>query len=187
MIFLESELHGVRIIEIEELADVRGFFARTWCEREFAQQGLAARMVQASVSYNKKKGTLRGMHYQAYPSEEARLVRCTRGATFNAVVDLRPHSPTFLRHLSLILTAEKHTAVYVPPGCALGFQTLEDDTEVFYQMSTFYAPAYARGFRWDDPAFGLQWPDDDRIILDRDKTYPDFEERLVADLRHHPL
>jgi dTDP-4-dehydrorhamnose 3,5-epimerase len=139
------------------------------------------------VLQQEKKGTLRGMHYQAYPSEEVRLVRCSRGATFSTVVDLRPHSPTFLRHLSLTLTAENHAALYVPPGCALGFQTLEDQTEVFYQMSTLYVPAYARGFRWDDPAFGLQWPDDDRIILDRDRTYPDFEERLVADLRHHPL
>jgi dTDP-4-dehydrorhamnose 3,5-epimerase len=187
MIFRDSELLGVRVLEVEELADVRGFFARTWCEREFRKHGLASRMVQASVSYNKKKGTLRGMHYQAYPSKEARLVRCTRGATFNAVVDLRPHSATFLRHLSLTSTAENHTALYVPPGCALGFQTLEDETEVFYQMSTFYAPAHARGFRWNDPAFGVQWPDDDRIILDRDRTYPDFEESLVADLRHHPL
>jgi dTDP-4-dehydrorhamnose 3,5-epimerase len=187
MIFRETELRGVRVVEIQQLADVRGFFARTWCEQEFEKQGLASRMVQASVSYNKRKGTLRGMHYQAYPSEEARLVRCTRGATFDAVVDLRPHSPTFLRHLSLTLTAENHVALYVPPGCALGFQTLEDETEVFYQMSTFYAPAYARGFRWDDPAFSLRWPDDDRIILDRDRTYPDFEESLVTDLRHHPL
>ena len=187
MIFRETGLWGVRIVEVEELADVRGFFARTWCEREFEEHGLAARMVQASVSYNKKKGTLRGMHYQAYPSEESRLVRCTRGATFDAVVDLRPNSPTFLQHLSMTLTAENHAALYVPPGCALGFQTLQDETEVFYQMSTFYASAHARGFRWNDPAFGVQWPDDDRIILDRDRTYPDFEESLVADLRHHPL
>jgi len=187
MIFRETSLPGVQIIQVEELADVRGFFARIWCEHEFDSRGLAARMVQASVSYNKTKGTLRGMHYQAHPSQETRLVRCIRGATFNAVVDLRPHSPAFLHSLSVSLSAAEHTAVYVPAGCALGFQTLQDETEVLYQMSTFYTPEYARGFRWDDPAFGLQWPDDERIILERDRSYPDFEQNLVTELRHHPL
>lgn len=187
MIFRKTSLPGVQLIQVEELPDHRGFFARIWCEHEFDRHGLAARMVQASVSYNKKKGTLRGMHYQAHPSQEARLVRCIRGATFNAVVDLRPHSPVFRQSLSVTFSAAEHTAVYVPAGCALGFQTLEDETEVLYQMSTFYTPEYARGFRWNDPAFGLQWPEDERIILQRDASYPDFDENLVAELRHHPL
>lgn len=187
MIFRDTGLPGVQLIQVEQLADVRGFFARIWCEREFDRHGLAARMVQASVSYNKTKGTLRGLHYQTHPSQEARLVRCIRGATFNAVVDLRPHSPAFLQSLSVTLSAVEHTAIYVPAGCALGFQTLQDETEVLYQMSTFYTPEYARGFRWDDPAFGLQWPDDDPIILERDRSYPDFEKNLVADLRNHSL
>ncbi|MBL8666744.1 MAG: dTDP-4-dehydrorhamnose 3,5-epimerase family protein [Rhodospirillales bacterium] len=187
MIFRETSLPGVQIIRVEELGDVRGFFARIWCEHEFGKHGLAARMVQASVSYNKKRGTLRGMHYQTHPSEEARLVRCIRGAAFAAVVDLRPHSPAFLQSLSETLSAAEHTAIYVPAGCALGFQTLEDETEILYQMSTFYTPEYARGFRWDDPVFGLHWPEDERTILERDRSYPDFDKGLVADLQHHPL
>ncbi len=187
MIFRETSLPGVQIIQVETLPDVRGFFARVWCEHEFDSRGLASRMVQSSVSYNKKRGTLRGLHYQAHPSQEARLVRCVRGATFDAVIDLRPHSPSFLHSVSVTLSADGHDALYVPPGCALGFQTLEDETEVLYQMSTFYTPEYARGFRWDDPAFGLHWPEDERIILERDRTYPDFNATLVADLRHHSL
>ncbi|MFO1113969.1 MAG: dTDP-4-dehydrorhamnose 3,5-epimerase family protein [Rhodospirillales bacterium] len=170
------------------MSDVRGFFARIWCEHGPNQPWAGGADGAASVSYNKTKGTLRGMHYQAHPSQEARLVRCIRGATFNAVIDLRPHSPSVSAEpVSEGLAAAEHAAVYVPAGCALGFQTLQDETEVLYQMSTFYTPEYARGFRWDDPAFGLQWPDDNRIILERDRSYPDFENNLVAELRHHPL
>jgi dTDP-4-dehydrorhamnose 3,5-epimerase len=179
MVFSETPLRGVYLIEVEPFEDVRGFFARVWCEKEFSEHNLPTRMVQASVSFNKKKGTLRGLHYQAAPSREGRLVRCTRGATFDAVVDLRPNSPTFQQHHTTVLSMDNHTALYVPPGCALGFQTLADDSEVFYQMTEFYEPEYARGFRWNDPAFGIAWPEDDRTILDRDNSYPDFSPQLV--------
>lgn len=180
MVFTETRLSGVYVIEVEPLKDVRGFFARTWCEKEFVEHGLPTRMVQASVSFNKRKGTLRGLHYQSAPSREGRLVRCIRGATFDAVVDLRPKSPTFKQHHTIMLSMENHTALYVPPGCALGFQTLVDNSEVFYQMTDFYNPEYARGFRWNDPAFGIEWPDDNRTILDRDNSYPDFRPELVV-------
>lgn len=187
MIFKASHLRGVYWVEVEKNPDIRGFFARTWCEREFQSHGLASRMVQASVSYNKKKGTLRGMHYQTFPSDEVRLVRCIRGMIFIAVVDLRPHSPTYLQHESAKLTMDNHFALYVPPGFALGFQTLVDKTEVSYQMSEFYKPELYRGFRWNDPCFGIDWPKDHRTIHDRDATYPDFRHETIADLQKYPL
>ncbi len=180
MRFRETGLPGAYLVEIEPHADERGFFARTWCEREFGAQGLAARMVQASVSFNRKKGTLRGLHFQTAPRREARLVRCVAGATFNAIVDLRSRSPTYLKHFTTLLSAENHAALYVPPGFALGFQTLAPDTEVFYQMSEFHEPAAARGLRWNDPVFGIEWPDDNRTILERDATYADFDPAAVA-------
>jgi dTDP-4-dehydrorhamnose 3,5-epimerase len=130
--------------------------------------------VQCNISFNKRKGTLRGMHYQDAPLEEAKLVRCTRGAIFDAIIDLRPNSATFKRHVSVVLSAENRRGLYVPEGFAHGFQTLEDNTEVFYQMSQFYAPECARGVRWNDPAFGIEWPADKRIIIERDQSYPDF-------------
>ena len=171
MIFSETLLPGAFIIDQERLEDPRGFFARTWCERECAAHGLNARIVQCSLSVNKRKGTLRGLHYQVPPHQEAKLVRCTRGSIFDVVLDLRADSPTYRRHVSVLLSAENGKMVYVPEGCAHGFQTLEDDTEVAYQMSDFYVPECARGVRWDDPAFGIEWPSDDRIILDRDRNY----------------
>jgi dTDP-4-dehydrorhamnose 3,5-epimerase len=174
VIFTETTLKGAFIVDPERQEDPRGFFARTWCERECARQGLNTRIVQCSVSVNKKKGTLRGLHYQTAPYQEAKLVRCSRGSIYDVVVDLRPDSPTFKQHVTVVLSAENGRMLYVPEGCAHGFQTLEDDTEVSYQMSAFYAPEYARGVRWDDPAFGIEWPPDDRIILDRDRSYPDF-------------
>jgi dTDP-4-dehydrorhamnose 3,5-epimerase len=174
MIFAEMALEGAFVIEPEKRQDERGFFARTWCQREFEVHGLSPRFVQSNVSFNKRKGTLRGMHYQAAPHEEAKLVRCTRGAIYDVVVDLRPESPTFKRYVTVVLTAENHKMLYVPEGFAHGFQTLEDDTEIFYQMSEFYAPEYARGFRWNDPTFGVQWPLAERIISDRDQSYLDF-------------
>lgn len=131
-------------------------------------------MVQCNVSFNKLKGTLRGMHYQVAPFEEAKLIRCNRGAIFDAIIDLRPESPTFKRSFGLDLSAENGTMLYIPEGFAHGFQTLEDNTEVFYQMSQFYSPQHARGVRWDDPAFGIKWPAAERILIERDRTYPDF-------------
>jgi dTDP-4-dehydrorhamnose 3,5-epimerase len=131
--------------------------------------------VQCNVSFNKRKGTLRGMHYQAAPHEEAKLVRCNRGAIYDAIVDLRSGSPTFKQYAAAELSAENGAMLYIPEGFAHGFQTLEDNTEVFYQMSEFFAPDYARGVRWDDPAFGIKWPAADRIMIDRDRMYPDFK------------
>lgn len=174
MIFTATALKGAFIIEPERCEDERGFFARTWCQQEFATHGLNPCLVQCNMSFNKTKGTLRGMHYQAFPYKEEKLVRCTMGSIADVIIDLRPQSPTFKHHMSIVLTAENRRMLYVPKGFAHGFQTLEDNTEVFYQMSEFYAPAYTRGIRWNDPAFGIQWPADERIILERDQTYPDF-------------
>ena len=174
MIFTETSLKGAFLIEPERLEDERGFFARTWCQREFEAHGLNSRLVQCNISFNKKMGTLRGMHYQVAPYEEARLVRCTQGAIYDVIIDLRPESSTFKQYIAAVLTAQNRTMLYVPEGFAHGFLTLEDNTEVFYQMSEFYAPEYARGVRWNDPAFGIQWPAEVQVISDRDQNYPDF-------------
>jgi dTDP-4-dehydrorhamnose 3,5-epimerase len=174
VIFRETPLAGVVILEPEPQEDERGFFARTWCAREFAAHGLNPRLVQCSISFNKRKGTLRGMHYQAPPAQEAKLVRCTAGAMYDVVIDLRPRSPTRLRHLAVTLSAANHRMLYVPEGFAHGFQTLEDGTEVEYHMTEFHWPECARGVRWNDPAFGIQWPDPHPIILARDRDYPDM-------------
>lgn len=174
MIFIETKLKGSFIIEPERNEDQRGFFARTWCQREFMEYGLNPRLAQCSVSFNRKKGTLRGMHYQIAPHEEAKLVRCTKGAIYDVIIDLRPDSPTFTKWLAAELTATNHRMLYIPAGFAHGFQTLDEDSEVFYQISEFYAPEYARGVRWNDPAFGIQWPPANRTISTRDDTYPDF-------------
>jgi len=174
MIFLETELSGAFLITLERLTDERGFFARAWCQGEFVTHGLNPQLVQCNVSFNKKKGTLRGMHYQVKPYEEAKLVRCTAGAIYDVIIDLRRDSPTFLQHFAVELTAQNHSMLYIPEGFAHGFLTLEDNTEVFYQMSTFYVANAARGARWNDPAFGIQWPITVRIISERDQNYPDF-------------
>jgi dTDP-4-dehydrorhamnose 3,5-epimerase len=181
MIFSETELKGEFIIDLEKLEDHRGFFARTWCQREFEAHGLNPRLVQCSISFNKHKGTLRGMHYQVAPYEEAKLVRCLRGALYDAIIDLRPQSSTFKQHIAVTLTAENRKMLYVPEGFAHGFQTLEANTEVFYQMSEFYNPEHTRGVRWNDPAFGIQWPAAKRIILERDQNYPDFISQKILD------
>ena len=175
MRFTPSELPGTVIVDIEEHVDDRGLFARTFSEEEFASAGLPTRFVQSSVSFNTRRGTLRGLHYQAPPMPEGKLVRCTRGAVHDVVVDLRPSSATFLRWISVELTAENRRAIYVPPGCAHGFQTLMDDSEVFYQMTELYAPELARGVRWNDPMFRIEWPIAEPTISERDATYPDFE------------
>lgn len=176
MIFTETPLAGAYVIDIQRLEDERGFFARTWCQREYAAHGLNPRLAQCSISFNKVKGTLRGMHYQLPPHAEAKVVRCTRGAIFDAIIDLRPESPTYKQHFGLALTPESRTMLYVPEGFAHGLLTLEDNTEVLYQITEFYAPDYARGFRWDDPAFAIQWPAPVQVISERDAGYPDFVE-----------
>ncbi len=174
MIFTETKLKGAFIIDPERHEDERGFFARTWCEQQFARHGLNLRLVQCSISFNKRKGTLRGMHYQAKPHEEARLVRCTMGAIYDVIIDLRPASPTLTQWVAVELAADNRRTLYVPEGFAHGFQTLADNTEVFYQMSEFYTPESARGVRWDDPAFGIEWPPGKRIMSERDRRYADF-------------
>jgi dTDP-4-dehydrorhamnose 3,5-epimerase len=175
MIFMETKLKGAFVIEVEKMEDERGFFARSFCQKEFEAHGLNPRLVQCNISFNSKKGTLRGMHYQVSHYEEVKLVRCTSGAIHDVIVDLRPDSPTRKQHIHMVLTAENRKMLYVPEGFAHGFLTLEDNTEVFYQMSEFYAPEYVRGFRWNDPAFRIQWPSDVRFISESDKNYPDFE------------
>lgn len=174
MIFTETTLKGAFMIEPERRHDERGFFARTWCQREFAAEGLPPEWVQCNISFNRQRGTLRGMHYQAAPYAEAKLVRCTMGAIYDVIIDLRSESPTFRQWLAVELTADNRRMLFIPQGFAHGFQTLTDDTEVFYQMSQFYVPEYARGVRWDDPAFKVSWPAEKRIISERDQAFPDF-------------
>lgn len=174
MIFTETKLRGAFVVEPERFEDERGFFARTWSQKEFSEHGLDARMVECNVSFNKKKGTLRGMHFQAAPHGQAKLVRCTAGAIYDVIVDLRPDSSTFRQWTGVELTARNCRMLYVPEDFAHGFQTLEEDTEVFYQMSEYYAPQSSSGVRWNDPAFGIEWPPDERTIIARDRAYPDF-------------
>jgi dTDP-4-dehydrorhamnose 3,5-epimerase len=176
MIFEETPLKGAYVIEIERLEDSRGFFARTWCQREFESHKLNPRLVQCSLSFNKKNGTLRGMHYQVPPFAEDKLVRVTRGRIYDVIVDLRPDSDTFLRWFGIDLSQENRLALYVPPGFAHGFETTVDDTEVFYQMSEFHAPDHARGFRWDDPLVGVTWPEPITVISERDRAYANIHQ-----------
>lgn len=174
MLFTETKLKGAFIIETEPREDERGFFARSWCENEFKEHGLNSRLVQCNISYNRKLGTLRGMHFQAGPFAESKLVRCTSGSIYDVVIDLRPDSTSYKQWLGIHLTAKNHRAVFVPAGFAHGFQTLQDNSEVFYQMSEFFYPTYARGVRWDDPVFGITWPVDRPIVSQRDQEYPNF-------------
>ena len=175
MILRETNLLGVFEIHIELRCDERGFFARSWCRKEFDDHGLNPALVQCNISFNARKGTLRGMHYQAAPFQEAKLVRCTKGSLYDVALDLRPGSPTFRQWVGVILTAADRNMLYIHEGCAHGLLTLEDETEVFYQMSEFYHPEAARGVRWDDPAFGIAWPAGIAVISERDRTYPDFQ------------
>jgi len=172
MIFRETRLKGAFIIELERLEDERGFFARTFCVEEFRTYGIEFRVVQCSISFNRKKGTLRGMHYQIAPYAEAKLVRCTMGAIYDVIIDLRPDSPTFKQWVAMELTAENRQMLYIPEGFAHGFQTLVDNSEVFYQMSEFYHPESARGYRWDDSAFRITWPLPVSVISEKDRGYP---------------
>ncbi len=175
MIFTETKLQGAFIIEPELIEDERGFFARTWCRKEFEAHGLNPNLAQCNVSFNKKKGTLRGMHYQAEPFAEAKLVRCTSGSIYDVIVDLRPSSPTFKQWTAEELTAENRRMLYIPEGFAHGFQTLTDRAEVFYQMSEIFYADGARGYRWNDPAFDIRWPLDETILSMKDRQYPDFK------------
>jgi dTDP-4-dehydrorhamnose 3,5-epimerase len=172
MIFAESPLAGVYVIEIERLADERGFFARSFCAEEFAARGLEAPMHQCSVSYNARAGTLRGMHCQIAPHEEHKLVRCTAGAIYDVVVDIRESSPTYRRWFATELTAANRRSLFIPPGFAHGFLSLADHSEVYYMISAPHAPQSSRGFRWNDPAFGIEWPQPPEVISARDASYP---------------
>lgn len=174
MIFTETKLKGAFVLELEKREDDRGFFARSWCQKEAEAHNLNPRVVQCNISFNRMKGTLRGMHYQAAPAAEAKLVRCTAGALYDVIIDLRPGSPTFKQHVGEVLSAANYKMLYVPEGFAHGFQTLEDNTEIFYQMSEFYVPQQARGVRYNDSAFGIKWMIGDPIMVDRDRNYPDF-------------
>jgi dTDP-4-dehydrorhamnose 3,5-epimerase len=178
MIFTETPLKGAFVIEPEIIKDERGFFARTFCQEEFTSRGLNPNVAQCNISFNSKKGTLRGMHYQTEPYAEVKLVRCTRGTIYDVIIDLRPNSATSKKWFAVELSADNRKMLYIPEGFAHGFQTLEDTTEVFYQMSEFYHIEYARGVRWDDPAFGIKWPTGRRIIADRDRDHPDFRETV---------
>lgn len=172
MIFTETKLKGAFIVAPELIPDERGFFARTWTPEEFADRGLNPRLAQCSISYNKKCGTLRGMHWQAEPHEEAKLVRCTRGALYDVAVDLREDSPTYLQWAAVELTEDNHSMFYIPEGFAHGYQTLVDETEVFYQISEHYHPESARGLRWDDPLLDIRWPLTVSVISPRDTAHP---------------
>jgi dTDP-4-dehydrorhamnose 3,5-epimerase len=174
MRFTETKVAGAFLIEPEPIADERGFFARTWCREEFADHGLSGELAQANISFNHRQGTLRGLHYQAAPHAEAKLVRSTRGAIWDLALDLRRDSPTYLAWFGAELSDANRAMLYVPEGCAHGFLTLTDDAEVAYQMSAPYAPEAARGVRFDDPAFGIDWPGEVVVINERDRTYPDF-------------
>lgn len=175
MIFKKTKITGVYLLEPEQLSDARGFFARMWCQTEFAEHGIDSRLVQCNLSFNPHKGTLRGMHYQRAPHEETKVVRCTMGAIFDVAVDLRPDSSTFKQWVGAPLTADNREMLVIPPGCAHGYLTLTDNTDVTYQMSAYYAPTHGAGVRWNDPAFGIRWPGDVTLIADRDRDYPDFK------------
>lgn len=174
MIFAPTALPGLWRVDIEPHRDERGYFARTWCQHEFAAHGLDTRLAQASVSFNRRRGTLRGMHFQRPPHAEAKVVRCMRGGIWDVAIDLRAASPTYCRWLGFELTADNGAALYIPEGFAHGFQTLADDTEVLYQISEFYAPEAAAGVRHDDPAFGIDWPLPVACISPRDAAWPDY-------------
>jgi dTDP-4-dehydrorhamnose 3,5-epimerase len=174
VIFQETRLKGAFLVDLKHLEDERGFFARSFCQKEFLEHGLDPKVVQCNVSFNKNKGTVRGMHYQVPPCAEAKLVRCTSGAIYDVIVDLRYDSPTLLQWYAIELTAANRTALYIPKEFAHGFQTLADNTEVFYQMSEFYAPEFAHGFRWNDSLFNIQWPIEVSTISPKDQAYPDY-------------
>jgi dTDP-4-dehydrorhamnose 3,5-epimerase len=182
MIFTETKLPGAWLVDLAPHADERGFFSRSFCQREFQEHGLDASVAQCNISYNKLKGTLRGMHLQVPPFGEAKLVRCTQGSIYDVIIDLRGASPTYLQWLGVELSAENRRALFVPVGFAHGFITLENETEVFYQMSEFYSPENSRGVRWNDSAFAIQWPMPVSVISPKDAELPDFDRALFSGL-----
>ena len=175
MKFIETNIDGAYRIEVEKFGDERGFFARGFCEKEFDEQGITMPVVQANIGYSKKKYTTRGLHYQLEPHAEAKLVRCTKGALLDVAVDIRPDSPTYGRSVAIGLTEEEPTQVFIPAGCAHGYQTLADDSEIFYMVSAFYAPDHERGIRWNDPSLDIPWKETENVIVsEKDKNWPDF-------------
>jgi dTDP-4-dehydrorhamnose 3,5-epimerase len=177
MLFIETKLKGAFVIELEKYSDDRGFFSRAWCQKEFKEQGINSRFVQANIGFSKNSGTIRGIHYQIAPFEEAKLVRCIRGAIFDVVLDLRPELPSFKQWFGVELSDENRKMLYVPEGCAHGYQTLVDNTEVFYQVSQVYSAESERGIRWNDPEFDIEWPiDEDLVISEKDQNWSDFME-----------
>lgn len=180
MKFTETNIPGAYVLDLEPITDERGFFARTFCKDEFAAHGLTTEIAQCNRSLSTERGTLRGLHYQVAPHQEAKLVHCMRGRFFDVCLDLRPDSPTSTQWTGVELSAENRRALFVPEGCAHGFLTLEDNTEIYYQISASYAPEAQRGVRYDDPAFGIEWPDEIRHIKDRDAQYPDFDPDAFA-------
>lgn len=174
MIFKETKLKGAYVIDIEKLNDERGFFARAWCQKEFIDNGLESNLAQVNVSYNKVKGTLRGMHYQIAPYQEVKIVRCTKGAIYDVIIDLRAESPTFKKWIGVELTSDNYRLLYVPEDFGHGFQTLVDNTEITYQVSQFYSPGAERGIRWNDPVLEIDWPLKPSMISDKDKNWPDY-------------
>jgi dTDP-4-dehydrorhamnose 3,5-epimerase len=181
MIFHRTIIPGACVVELEKRSDERGFFARGWCWQEFADQGLCNKLVQMNISFNRHRHTLRGFHYQVTPHQEDKLLRCVRGAVHDVMIDLRPDSPTYMRHIAVELNAANYLALMVPKGCANAFLTLEDDTEATYLVSEFYTPAAERGIRWNDLAFGVSWPAEPAVISEKDRSWPDFQpERMPA-------
>ena len=174
MIFTETKLKGLFIIDLEKFEDDRGFFARSWDQHEFRQHALNPKLVQCNVSFNRKKGTLRGMHYQSKPYEEDKLVRCTKGKIYDVIIDLRPTSKTYLQWLGIELSENNHKSLFIPEGFAHGFQTLDDNTEIFYQMSQYYNPKYSKGIMWNDKYFNIKWPIENPIISEKDLGYASF-------------
>ncbi|HEY7986648.1 MAG TPA: dTDP-4-dehydrorhamnose 3,5-epimerase [Methylophilaceae bacterium] len=174
MRFVPTPIVGAYVVEPELIEDERGFFARTYCRDEFLANGLNPDLLQCSISFNKRRGTLRGMHYQKAPYAETKLVRCTQGAIFDVIIDLNRESASYLQWFGIELTAEKRNALYIPPGLLHGFQTLSDDAEILYQISEVYRPEYSAGFRWNDASFGIDWPEPVTVMSQRDKSYPDF-------------
>jgi len=175
VIFNETVLKGAFIIELRKIEDERGFFARAWCQKEFTANGLNPCLLQCNLAFNKARGTIRGMHYQAPPYQEAKLVRCTRGAIYDVIIDLRPDSQSYLKWIGVELTEDNHAMLYVPEDFAHGYQTLTNNAEVFYQVSQFYSPEFERGVRWNDPVFGIDWPETENyVISEKDKNHPDY-------------
>ncbi|MEL6949397.1 MAG: dTDP-4-dehydrorhamnose 3,5-epimerase [Pseudomonadota bacterium] len=179
MLFTPTPVAGAMILEVKRIGDDRGYFGRLWCEREMAEQGLVSVIRQSNVGFSPRKGTLRGLHYQCAPHQEVKIVRCTRGRVFDVVVDLRPDSPTYCAWHGEELTPDNGKMLYVPEGCATGYLTLEDDSEIYYNTSEFYAPDAATGVRWDDPAFAIDWPTQPAVLSDNDVSWPDYTPEAI--------